>query len=89
MELPATVAHELHHARRWAGPGYGHTLVKVPISEGLAQWHEHTERGGPPPYAVADVDMPALRAWALPSLGGNAATHVHTPAAAFRAALKP
>ena len=26
-ELPATLAHELHHVRRWRGPGYGETLL--------------------------------------------------------------
>lgn len=30
------LAHELHHARRWAGPGYGRTLFEAMISEGLA-----------------------------------------------------
>ncbi|PWW11111.1 putative Zn-dependent protease DUF2268 [Pantoea sp. AG702] len=29
-------AHELHHAARWAGPGYGSTLGEVLVSEGLA-----------------------------------------------------
>lgn len=29
-------AHELHHAARWAGPGYGLTLGEAMVSEGLA-----------------------------------------------------
>ncbi|NTZ51066.1 peptidase [Citrobacter gillenii] len=29
-------AHELHHAARWAGPGYGITLGEAMVSEGLA-----------------------------------------------------
>lgn len=29
-------AHELHHAARWSGPGYGSTLGEVLVSEGLA-----------------------------------------------------
>lgn len=29
-------AHELHHAARWAGPGYGSTLGEALVSEGLA-----------------------------------------------------
>ncbi|HBT4722680.1 TPA: DUF2268 domain-containing protein [Klebsiella quasipneumoniae subsp. similipneumoniae] len=29
-------AHELHHAARWTGPGYGLTLGEVLVSEGLA-----------------------------------------------------
>lgn len=125
-ELPATVAHELHHARRWQGPGYGQTLLEALVSEGLAQLNERDERDGkPPPYARADVDLEALWARALPLLdrsdhnfeawfygsdaenlprwsgyslgdelvrrhlaqvGGDAAAHVHTAAAAFRTA---
>lgn len=34
--LERMFAHELHHAARWAGPGYGLTLGEVMISEGLA-----------------------------------------------------
>lgn len=29
-------AHELHHAKRWSGPGYGRTLLEAMVSEGLA-----------------------------------------------------
>ena len=68
-ELPATVAHELHHARRWQGPGYGQTLLEGLVSEGLAQLNELDERGGqPPPYARAEVDLDALWVRALPLL---------------------
>ena len=35
-EVPATLAHELHHCRRWRGPGYGSTLLEALVSEGLA-----------------------------------------------------
>jgi hypothetical protein len=34
--LERMFAHELHHAARWAGPGYGVTLGEVMVSEGLA-----------------------------------------------------
>ncbi len=34
--LERMFAHELHHAARWAGPGYGSTLGEVLVSEGLA-----------------------------------------------------
>lgn len=34
--LPPLAAHELHHAARWRGPGYGTTLLEAMISEGLA-----------------------------------------------------
>lgn len=68
-ELPATVAHELHHARRWQGPGYGQTLLEVLVSEGLAQMNELNERSGePPPYARAGVDLDGLWARAVPLL---------------------
>jgi len=59
-ELPATLAHELHHARRWRGPGYGQSLLEVLVSEGLAQHFEAEERGSPPPYAVIPTDLNPL-----------------------------
>lgn len=34
--LERMFAHELHHAARWAGPGYGFTLGEALVSEGLA-----------------------------------------------------
>ncbi|WP_241521476.1 DUF2268 domain-containing putative Zn-dependent protease [Chimaeribacter arupi] len=34
--LERMFAHELHHAARWAGPGYGRTLGEALVSEGLA-----------------------------------------------------
>ncbi len=34
--LPPLLAHELHHARRWRGPGYGRTLLEAMVSEGMA-----------------------------------------------------
>lgn len=34
--LPPITAHELHHAARWRGPGYGSTLLENMVSEGLA-----------------------------------------------------
>ncbi len=38
--MPGTVAHELHHARRGNSVGYGDTLGEVLITEGLAQSFE-------------------------------------------------
>lgn len=35
-QIPCTLAHEVHHALRWRGPGYGKTLGEAIISEGLA-----------------------------------------------------
>ncbi|GMA15844.1 hypothetical protein E5F05_06675 [Deinococcus metallilatus] len=59
-EVPATLAHELHHARRWRGPGYGRTLLEALVSEGLAQHFEAEERGAPPPYAHVDSSLDTL-----------------------------
>lgn len=36
FSLERMFAHELHHAARWAGPGYGSTLGEAIVSEGLA-----------------------------------------------------
>jgi len=44
-ELPATIAHELHHCLRWQGVGFGETLLEVLITEGLARDFERTFRG--------------------------------------------
>jgi uncharacterized protein YjaZ len=46
--LALTLAHELHHAVRWRGPGYGRTLFEAMITEGLA---DH--------FAVEVLGMPA------------------------------
>lgn len=51
QEIPWTVAHELHHAKRQQGPGYGQTLLEAIVSEGLAQHYEASWRGEAPPYA--------------------------------------
>ncbi|WP_425148489.1 DUF2268 domain-containing putative Zn-dependent protease [Deinococcus sp.] len=62
-ELPATIAHELHHLRRWRGPGCGATLLEALVSEGLAQHYELSERRTPPIYAHISADLDAL--WKL------------------------
>lgn len=41
-------AHELHHAVRWAGPGYGSTLGEAIVSEGLAGHFSLELFGGEP-----------------------------------------
>ena len=41
-------AHELHHAARWSGPGYGSTLGEVLVSEGLAGHFSIELLGGEP-----------------------------------------
>jgi uncharacterized protein YjaZ len=42
-------AHELHHAKRWRGPGYGRTLLEAMVSEGLADRYAVESLGVPPP----------------------------------------
>ena len=67
--LPSTIAHELHHAKRWSGPGYGPRLVDSLVSEGAATLYEIELSGITPPYA-RELDDPS-GAWrqARPLLG--------------------
>jgi Predicted Zn-dependent protease (DUF2268) len=52
--LPPLAAHELHHARRWRGPGYGRTLLEALVSEGLADHFSVELLGVPvPPWSDA------------------------------------
>lgn len=53
-ELPAILAHEMHHAQRQRTIGYGNTLFQAIISEGLAD-HFSVEAIGsnPPPWSTA------------------------------------
>lgn len=68
-EVPATLAHELHHCRRWKTVGYGQSFLEVLVSEGLAQHHEKEERGGrPAPYSVLSQDLAPLWERARPLL---------------------
>jgi hypothetical protein len=52
--LPSIVAHELHHAARIRGPGYGSTLLESMVSEGLADHFARELLGAPlPPWVLA------------------------------------
>lgn len=55
--LERMFAHELHHAARWAGPGYGSTLGEAIVSEGLAG-HFSLElfKGKPEPWESLNPD---------------------------------
>jgi hypothetical protein len=69
--LPQMVAHELHHAVRHRGPGYGGTLLEAMVSEGLADRFSVEWLGVPvPPWskAVAPDHVASLLAAAEPEL---------------------
>lgn len=56
------VAHELHHAARWDGPGYGRSLGEALVSEGLAGHFVLELFGGPPEPWETALDAEAQRA---------------------------
>jgi uncharacterized protein YjaZ len=75
--LSSVIAHELHHARRMRGPGYGTTLGEALVTEGLAQVFER-ETGHEPAFyshAVSGKALEELAGRALPVL--NAAGYDH------------
>lgn len=66
-------AHELHHAARWDGPGYGSTLGEALVSEGLAGHFALELFGGNPepwerlPQSIVRDHVPvAIRDWKNP-----------------------
>jgi len=62
--LERMFAHELHHAARWAGPGYGSTLGEAVVSEGLAGHFSLELLGGQPePWERLESDI--VRSYAL------------------------
>jgi len=76
--LPALAAHELHHAKRWRGPGYGATLLEALISEGLAD-HFAVEFEGAPVAPWSDAfprsETEAFLALATPEFDSAAYDH--------------
>jgi hypothetical protein len=69
--LPQMVAHELHHAVRHRGPGYGGTLLEAMVSEGLADRFSVELLGvSLPPWsrAIAPDQVASLLAAAEPEL---------------------
>ncbi|HWE76320.1 MAG TPA: DUF2268 domain-containing putative Zn-dependent protease [Stellaceae bacterium] len=68
--LSSTLAHELHHAQRMRGPGYGTTLGETLVTEGLAQQFEQ-ETGHPVAFyslALAGTALAQMAERALHSL---------------------
>lgn len=61
-EIEGTLAHEFHHALRWAGPGYGRTLGEALISEGLADHFDGLATGRPAPVWCRRLDAPSIAA---------------------------
>lgn len=54
--LQRMFAHELHHAARWDGPGYGATLGEALVSEGMAGHFAQELLGGDPePWETLDI----------------------------------
>ncbi len=68
-ELSATLAHELHHAKRWRSRGLG-SLLDALVFEGLAQHYEARERGEWPIFARAITDLELLWTRAYKDLDG-------------------
>jgi hypothetical protein len=58
-----TLFHELHHALRWEGPGYGNTLGEALVSEGLAQRFLHEMMDCPPEPFEDAVSAEVCEAW--------------------------
>lgn len=71
QQLASTVVHELHHAKRWQGPGYGATLLDSLVSEGSAVLFEEQQTGHVPIYAHIDHSLEDLWHAAEPHLGAT------------------
>ena len=61
--LERTVAHEYHHALRWAGPGYGTRLGAALVTEGLAGHFVRELYASPPEPWEASLSEDALAPW--------------------------
>ena len=76
--VPRLTAHELHHAKRWRGPGYGRTLREAIVSEGLADHFAVELFGLPlPPWSEAFPrdDTARYLELARPELGSSSYDH--------------
>ena len=61
--LERTIAHEYHHALRWAGPGYGAKLGSQLASEGLARQFVRQLYDSPPEPWECVLDEHELAPW--------------------------
>ena len=72
--LERTIAHEYHHALRWAGPGYGAKLGAALVSEGLAGHFVRHLYGSPPePWecALTEDELSPWRVKAFEKFGAR------------------
>ncbi|WP_371706252.1 DUF2268 domain-containing putative Zn-dependent protease [Paracoccus sp. Arc7-R13] len=79
VSLQRMFVHELHHAARWNGPGYGSTLGEALVTEGLAGHFAQEVYGGPTepwesvdPEMVRDCAKQALKEWEASNYGHSA-----------------
>ena len=61
--LERSIAHEYHHALRWAGPGYGAKLGAQLVTEGLAGQFVREIYDSPPEPWEAALDQAELAPW--------------------------
>ena len=78
--LPSLLAHEFHHIARHRGEGYGDTLLKAMVSEGLADTYAWELFGGPVhPWTVAlsNAEQAFWLDRARPELDSRSYSHSH------------
>ena len=75
--LERMIVHEVHHAPRWAGPGYGRTPGEALVAEGLAGRFVQEVFGSPPEPWEAALDPEAMAAQARDAAAGWDERHDH------------
>ena len=75
--LERMIVHEVHHALRWAGPGYGRTLGEALVAEGLAGRFVQEVFGSPPEPWEAALDPKAMAAQASDAAAGWTGPYDH------------
>ena len=83
------VTHELHHALRWDGPGYGRSLGEALVSEGLAGHFVRQLHHNPPePWERAGTVAELMEAAALAHDAWDATDFSHADWFAGRGAMR-
>jgi uncharacterized protein YjaZ len=78
IEFMSMLGHELHHCARWAGPGYGSSLMEALVSEGLACSFESELRCGEVPFyakALSPSQLEHAKSEALSLSGSGSYNH--------------